>query len=301
MKFYHYAHHAFPLPQHHRFPLEKYTLLQSMVAESEIFPNEDVIPAPEATEAQLRLAHSAEYIAQIRDGTLPRNREREMGLPWSPELAKRVRHTVGATIMAGRSALEDGIACTGGGGTHHAQWGQPQGYCVFNDIIICSRVLQQDRLVSDILVIDCDVHQGNGTALIAAKDPSIFTFSIHCEKNFPARKAQSNLDIGLPINTEDHTYLQALKAGLEKALDSFTPELVIYLAGADPFVGDRLGKLSLTKAGLKQRDEYVLNLCNQNRWPTVITLAGGYGRNIQDTVDLYFQTVKIAKTVQARY
>ncbi len=272
-----------------------------MVADSKIFLSEDIIAAPEATEAQLRLAHSEEFIGQIRDGTLPKKLEREMGLPWSAALAKRVRHTVGSTIMAGRAALEEGIACTGGGGTHHAQWDRPQGYCLFNDIIICSRVLQQERLATDILVIDCDVHQGNGTALIAADDPSIFTFSIHCEKNFPARKAQSDFDIGLPVDTGDHVYLQALKAGLEKTLETFTPDLVIYLAGADPYVGDRLGKLALTKAGLKQRDEYILNLCKDNQWPTVVTLAGGYGRNIQDTVEIYYQTVKSAKTVQARY
>jgi acetoin utilization deacetylase AcuC-like enzyme len=224
-----------------------------------------------------------------------------MGLPWSAELAKRVRHTVGATILAGRIALEEGIACTGGGGTHHAQWSQPQGYCLFNDIITCSRVLQQERLTSDILVIDCDVHQGNGTALIAADDPSIFTFSIHCEKNFPARKAKSDLDIALPINTSDQIYLQALKSALEKVTETFRPDLVIYLAGADPFLGDRLGKLALSKAGLKQRDEYVLNLCRQNNWPTIVTLAGGYGRNINDTVDIYYQTVQCAKSAHSKW
>ena len=165
MKYYYYAHHSFPLPPTHRFPLEKYTLLQKRIEASKEFAKDDLIEAPEATEDQLRLAHSQSYIEQIRDGTLPRKLEREMGLPWSPELAKRVRHTVGATIQAGRSALEDGIACTGGGGTHHAQWDRPQGYCIFNDVIIAGRVLQQERLVSEILVIDCDVHQGNGTVV----------------------------------------------------------------------------------------------------------------------------------------
>ncbi|MEM9777655.1 MAG: histone deacetylase [Chloroflexota bacterium] len=301
MKFFHYAQHSFPLPDHHRFPQEKYTLLQQKVLDSQLFLSDEIIAAPEATEDQLLLAHSPEYIAHIRDGTLPRKLEREMGLPWSPELAKRVRHTVGATVLAGRAALEDGIACTGGGGTHHAQWDRPQGYCLFNDIVICSRILQQDRLVSEVLVIDCDVHQGNGTALIAANDPSIFTFSIHCEKNFPARKAKSDLDIGLPVDTGDSVYLQALKDGLESVLESFEPEMVIYLAGADPHHGDRLGKLALTDDGLKARDEYVLDLCATNRWPTVVTLAGGYGRDIKDTVRMYFQTVKIAKTTQASF
>lgn len=272
-----------------------------MVLDSQLFLSDEIIAAPEATEDQLRLAHSAEYIAQIQDGTLPRQLEREMGLPWSPELAKRVRHTVGATVLAGRAALEDGIACTGGGGTHHAQWDRPQGYCLFNDIIICSRVLQQDRLASEVLVIDCDVHQGNGTALITKNDPSIFTFSIHCEKNFPARKAQSDLDIGLPVGTEDKVYLQALKSGLEQVLDVFKPEMIIYLAGADPHHGDRLGRLALTDSGLKARDEYILDLCAANRWPTVVTLAGGYGRNIHDTVRIYFQTIKTAKAAQALF
>lgn len=301
MKFFYYAHHGFPLPTHHRFPQEKYTLLQKRLEESEDFPNEGLIPAPEATEDQLRLAHSADYIAQIRDGTLPAKLEREMGLPWSPQLAKRVRHTVGATILAGRTALDEGIACTGGGGTHHAQWDRPQGYCLFNDAIICSRVLQQERLVSDVLIIDCDVHQGNGTALIAANDPSIFTFSIHCEKNFPVRKAKSDLDIGLPVETEDKLYLQALKSGIDHILESFTPELVIYLAGADPYQGDRLGKLNLSMGGLKERDEYILGLCVKNRWPTVVTLAGGYGHDVNETVDIYFQSVKIARMKQAQY
>ncbi|MEM8857693.1 MAG: histone deacetylase [Chloroflexota bacterium] len=301
MKFFHYAQHGFPLPAHHRFPQEKYTLLQQMIWDSQLFLNDEIISAPEAKEDQLRLAHSAEYIAQIRDGTLPRQLEREMGLPWSSELAKRVRHTVGATILAGRAALEDGIACTGGGGTHHAQWDRPQGYCLFNDIIICSRVLQQDRLVGDVLVIDCDVHQGNGTALIAQNDPSIFTFSIHCEKNFPARKAKSDLDIGLPVDTGDEDYLVALRSGLEATLRIFEPELIIYLAGADPYHGDRLGKLALTSNGLKARDEFILDLCVKNNWPVVVTLAGGYGRKIQETVNLYFQTVKIAKTKQALF
>lgn len=272
-----------------------------MVVESGLFAKEDLIAAPEASEKQLKLSHSAQYIAQIRDGTLPKKLERQMGLPWSPELAKRVRHTVGATVSAGRAALEEGIACTGGGGTHHAQWDQPQGYCLFNDVIICSRVLQQERLISDVLVIDCDVHQGNGTALLAQNDPSIFTFSIHCGKNFPVRKAQSDMDIALPIGTQDKEYLHALESGLQQVLSSFQPELVIYLAGADPFFDDRLGKLALTKEGLKKRDEFVFNLCYQNQFPTVVTLAGGYGKDINNTVMIYFETVKKAQMVQVRY
>lgn len=294
MKFFYYDHHTFPLPDHHRFPQGKYNLLREALVRDRVIRPENMIPAREATREELLLAHAPHYIEEIENGTLPKKREREMGLPWSPELAKRVRHTVGATIEAGKIALEEGIAATGGGGTHHAQWDRPQGYCIYNDTVIAARVLQQARLVSEVLVIDCDVHQGNGTALITADDPSIFTFSIHCEKNFPVRKAQSDLDIGLANGVGDPLYLAALKKALATIEHRFEPELIIYLSGADAHEGDRLGKLRLTFEGLAQRDQVVLDYARQRKVPLLLTLAGGYGREIKNTVRIYQQTIKLA-------
>ena len=275
MKFYYYDHHSFPLPAHHRFPQEKYQLLREAIIQHKTIRPDEMIPAREATIDELRLAHAPAYISQIINGGLPRQREREMGLPWSPELAKRVRHTVGATVEAAKTALDEGVAATGGGGTHHAQWDRPQGYCVFNDTVIAARVLQQARLISDVAVIDCDVHQGNGTALITADEPSIFTFSIHCEKNFPVRKAQSDLDIGLDEGAGDHDYLAALAGGLEQVSQRIRPEIIFYLGGADPHIGDRLGRLTLTQTGLAERDKMVYQFVQKLGVPLVVTLAGG--------------------------
>ncbi|MDJ0754029.1 MAG: histone deacetylase [Ardenticatenaceae bacterium] len=289
MHTYYYDHLEFELPPHHRFPLEKYRLLRERLEQEQIVT---LRPAPRATTEDLLLAHSAAYIQQIQQGTLPRQYERELGLPWSPELAVRVFHTVGATIAAARRSIQDGLAATTGGGTHHAQYDRPQGFCIFNDAVIAARTLQRERLIQRALVVDCDVHQGNGTALITADDPTIYTFSIHCQDNFPARKARSDLDIGLPVACGDDAYLAALEEGLERALNEAKPDWVIYLAGADPHKGDRLGKLSLTKTGLRRRDELVFRRLKKAKRPIAVTMAGGYGKNIDDTVDIYLQTLK---------
>lgn len=299
MKFFYYDHYDFPLPDSHRFPKEKYTLLRESLLQQAIIERESMISAPRATKSQLLLGHSEAYIDQVQQLALPRKAERELGLPLTHELSRRVEHTVGATIEACMTALDEGIAATGGGGTHHAQWAWPQGYCIYNDAIIAARILQQRRLASEVLIVDCDVHQGNGTALIAQNDPSIFTFSIHCQQNFPARKAESDLDLPLPAGTGNSQYLDVLEAGLNKILTLFKPEFVIYLAGADPHENDRLGKLSLTFSGLSERDQLVFKQFTRRGIPLAVTLAGGYGKDIRETVSIYAQTLKIAAAEKA--
>jgi acetoin utilization deacetylase AcuC-like enzyme len=210
-------------------------------------------------------------------------------------MVERSRRSVGGTIEASRAAMRDGIAVNLAGGTHHAYPDHGEGFCVFNDIAVAARAMQVESLAGQIAIIDCDVHQGNGTAVIFAGDASVYTFSIHGEKNFPLDKETSDLDIALPDETGDEEFLQALQSGAEVALQSARPDLVYYLAGADPFSGDRLGRLSLTKEGLAARDQLVLGLCRRARLPVVVTMSGGYARQIEDTVDIHFQSVKIAR------
>jgi acetoin utilization deacetylase AcuC-like enzyme len=200
---------------------------------------------------------------------------------------------VGATLGASRAALKDAVGVSLGGGTHHAQFAEGQGYCLYNDTAVVARVIQSENRITRVAVVDCDVHQGNGTAQITHEDNSIFTFSIHGEKNFPFRKFPSNLDIGLADGTQDNEYLVALEIGLEQVL-AFAPEIVFFLAGADVHENDKLGRLSLTSAGIAQRDHLVLQTFVQQNIPVVVTMAGGYGRNIHETVAIQLQTIKIA-------
>ena len=205
-----------------------------------------------------------------------------------------MRHSVGATTAVCRLALQEGLALSLGGGTHHACRAEGQGFCLFNDVMVALRVMQAEGRLRRALVVDCDVHQGNGTADIARGDDSIFTFSIHGEKNFPYRKIPGDLDIGLPDKTGDEAYLAALRSGLQQALTLARPELVVYLAGADVYERDRLGRLSLTQAGIGARDQLVLTTCRQAGLPVAVTMAGGYGIEIQETVAIQFQTVQLA-------
>ncbi len=296
MKIFYYDQHTFPLPPNHRFPANKYALLRQRVMAAGLVPPENLLAAPAATDTQLSRAHTPDYIRRLEAGLLTSAEIRRIGLPWSPELVRRVRFTVGATIAAGRMALQDGIAVTLGGGTHHACRDHGQGFCLYNDTAVSARTLQAEGRVQRVLVVDCDVHQGNGTAEITTNDASIYTFSIHGEHNFPFRKIPGNLDIGLPDNTGDEEYLAALEPALIQALDESQAEIVYYLAGADPHINDRLGRLALSQEGLAARDRMVLQLCRQAGLPVVVLMAGGYGRSIAETVDLYLQTVTIAAT-----
>ncbi|MFC1961073.1 histone deacetylase [Chloroflexota bacterium] len=285
------------LPPGHRFPIQKYALLRQRVEESGLFPAEDIRVAIPATAAQLARAHDPAYIAKVKHGDLTLAEIRRLGFPWSPALWERARHTVGGTIGACRSALANGLAVNLAGGTHHAGREHGEGFCVFNDVAVAARVMQAEQLARRVLIVDCDVHQGNGTAAITNGDPAITTFSIHAEKNFPFRKIASDLDIGLDNGADDEEYLMMLEEGLWRILAQANADLVIFLAGVDPYAGDRLGLLNLTKNGLLARDRLVLTMCQEHGLPVAITMAGGYAPDSSTIADLHFQTVRLAGTL----
>ena len=296
MKVFHCDQFVYPLPPGHRFPAQKYALLHAQVAESLTPPV--VLRVPDAaSDEQLLRAHDAEYLAKVADGTLSEREVRRIGLPWSPELVERSRRSVGGTMEACRAALTDGIAISLSGGTHHAFADHGEGFCIFNDCAVTARTMQAEERVRRIVIIDCDVHQGNGTAAILADDPTVFTFSIHGAKNFPFHKERSDLDVELADRVDDATYLAALTAGMDAALAAARADLAIYLAGADPFVGDALGRLALSKAGLAERDRLVLDRCRRAGLPVAVVMAGGYARQIQDTVDIHLETVRLCIAV----
>ena len=264
-----------------------------MTAAGLVSPEGLIVPDP-ATDEQISRAHSADYLQRVKSGQLTVQEIRRIGLPWSPELVERARRSVGGTICACRAALLDGVSVNLAGGTHHASRDRGQGFCLFNDSIIAARTMQAEGRARRVVILDCDVHQGNGTAALAADDPTIFTFSIHNEQNFPLHKEPSDLDIGLDDGAGDEVYLEALEDGVQQALKLADADLVIYLAGADPYEGDLLGRFAMSKAGLAERDRMVFGFCRRAGIPVAITMAGGYSRRIQDTVDIHLQTVRIA-------
>jgi acetoin utilization deacetylase AcuC-like enzyme len=294
MKVYYSDRFILPLPEGHRFPIEKYTLLRQRVISNGIVAEGNALISPAVTPEQLMLAHSQEYVQRVFQGELSDKEVRRMGFPWSNGLVERSRRSVGGTIAACRSALEDGVSANLAGGTHHAYPDHGEGYCVFNDCAVAARTMQAEHRGRRVVILDCDVHQGNGTAAIFADDTSVFTFSIHGEKNFPFHKETSDLDIALPDGCQDDAYLEALRYGIEHSLESTKPDLAIYLAGADPFVDDRLGRLALSKLGLAERDRLVFSLCAQAGIPVAVTMSGGYARKVEDTVDIHFQTIQLA-------
>lgn len=294
MKAFYCDHFVLPLPEDHRFPMLKYSSLRERVAAAGIIPPDNLCVPDGATDEQLALVHTGEYLDKVKHGGLSKQEVRRIGFPWSPELVERSRRSVGGTISTGRTALESGRAVNLAGGTHHAFPDHGEGFCVFNDTAVAARTLQAEGLVDRVAILDCDVHQGNGTAACLAGDASIFTFSIHGAKNFPFRKFPSDLDISLPDGTEDEHYLQTLRNGLYMALKAAQADLAIYLAGADPFDGDRLGRLALSKAGLAERDRMVYAACERFGLPVATVMAGGYARDISDIVDIHFQTISIA-------
>jgi acetoin utilization deacetylase AcuC-like enzyme len=287
-------HFRLPLPQGHRFPVQKYALLRQRVAEAALVSPQEMRVPDAATDAQILRAHTPEYLRRVQRGELTKKEIRRMGFPWSPELVGRSRRSCGGTIEACRAALEDGLAVNLAGGTHHAFPDRGEGYCVFNDSAIAARAVQAEGLAKRVVILDCDVHQGNGTAAIFAGDPTVFTFSIHGARNFPFRKQASDLDVELDDGAGDAAYLEALGRGVSRALALANADLAIYLAGADPFAGDTLGRLALSKEGLAERDRLVLRYCQAAGVPVAATMAGGYARQVQDIVDVHFQTVQIA-------
>lgn len=256
-------------------------------------PCQLLVPDAATDEALLRV-HCAVYVAKVVSGQLSDREVRRIGLPWSPELVERSRRSVGGTVSACSAALDDGVAVSLSGGTHHAFADHGEGFCVFNDIAVAARAMQSEGRARQIVVLDCDVHQGNGTAAIFSGDPTVFTFSIHGAKNFPFHKERSDLDIELPDGADDEAYLEVLAQAARRALDLARADLAIYLAGADPFVGDTLGRLALTKAGLAARDRLVFDLCRRAGLPVAVVMGGGYARDIRDTVEIQLTTVKIA-------
>ncbi len=279
-----------PLPEGHRFPMEKYARLR---ADLETYSNLDLQVPAAATDAQLLRVHDADYLQRVVDGSLERDDVRRIGFPWSPELVERSRRSVGGTLAAVDAALEDGFAANLAGGTHHAFPGHGEGFCVFNDVAVAARNAQAGGRVERVAVVDLDVHQGNGTAAIFAGDPSVFTLSVHGAANYPFRKEEGDLDIALPDGASDETYLEAVDHGLGVTA-RFRPELILYVAGADPYVGDRLGRLSVSEEGLAERDHRVWRLAESLGVPVAVVMSGGYAPEIDDIVRIHAHTVRSA-------
>lgn len=290
-----------PLPPGHRFPMSKYRLLREAVERD--IPAIRVTEAPAASDGELALAHTPLWIQSVAEGLLSPQQEREIGFPWSPRMAERSRRSVGATIAAARAALNgEQVAANLAGGTHHAYADHGSGYCVFNDVAVAARLMQAEwhrhhRRLLRVIVVDLDVHQGNGTAAIFRDDPTVFTLSLHGAKNFPHRKEASDLDVDLPDGTGDAAYLDALDAALATAFDRLAdtpPGLAFYLAGADPHEDDRLGRLKLTRDGMAERDRRVLDALAARGIPVALSMAGGYGRDIATTVAIQRRTLELA-------
>ena len=268
-------------------------LRDKLVADASLI-DVQLLESDAASDEQILRVHTPEYLEKVKQGTLSEKEIRRLGFPWSPQLLERSRRSVGGTIAACRAALQEGIAANLAGGTHHAHPDYGSGYCVFNDAAVAARAMQAEDRARRILIVDCDVHQGDGTAAIFAGDPSVYTFSIHGAKNFPFHKKESDLDLALPDGTGDTAYLEALKAGLDKSLQSPPFDLAIFLAGADAYGDDRLGRLNLSKAGLCQRDRLVFERCRQAGVPVAVAMAGGYARQVEDTVEIHVQTIHLA-------
>jgi acetoin utilization deacetylase AcuC-like enzyme len=284
----------FPLPETHNFPLDKYHLLRARVVADGLVAEHELHEAEAVPWPWLEAVHDPELVARIRTGELTRREERGLGLPWSPELVERSRRSVAGTVAAARFAARAGIGMNLGGGTHHAGRSFARGYCVFNDVAIALSRLREDGLAARAIVVDCDVHQGDGTADLLGPDPDCFTLSLHGARNYPFQRIPSDLDVDIAAATGDDRYLEALREALDYALDLARPEFAFYLAGADPWEGDRLGRLALTKAGLRARDEYVVDRLRDAGAAVCIVLAGGYAEDVSDTVDIHAATVAVA-------
>ena len=291
-----------PLPEGHAFPMAKYRRLYERVRDHADRWGVTLHEPVSASDEALRRVHCPDYIERVRRGTLSPQEQRRIGFPWSEAMAKRARRTVGGTIAALEAALRgDGIAVNLAGGTHHAAYDRGGGYCIFNDAVVAARHVQAEGLARRLLIVDLDVHQGNGTAELAAGDDTLFAFSMHDAKNYPAIKPASDLDVPLPPGTDDARYLDLLALHLPRAMDAARPDAVLYLAGADPFVGDRLGQLALTKPGLAQRDRFVLDTCFRAGAPLSVAMAGGYAPEVDDIVDNHATTVMLAARARLRW
>lgn len=299
MKAFYADHFVLPLPQGHRFPMEKYSRLRDLVSSrSDI----ELLEAPPATDTQILYAHDPSYVIKVIEGKLSSQEQREIGFPWSAQMVERSRRSAGATVAAAKVAMQEGISGNLAGGTHHAYRDAGSGFCVFNDSAIAARTLQKEISANlKVAVIDLDVHQGNGTASILQNDDSIFTLSIHGENNFPFKKEKGDLDLGLADGCDDQTYLSSLSHCLDQLDSRFKANCLIFLAGADPHEGDRLGRLKISQDGMRQRDELVFQYALGRQLPIAFSMAGGYGKEIESTIDIHFQTINVALRFQKQY
>jgi acetoin utilization deacetylase AcuC-like enzyme len=295
-RIYYSPHYYADIGEGHVFPIRKFELARDVLIQEGTLTAEQLIePAPADIE-DLLLVHANDYISRLIAGELTAKEVRRLGLPWSMSLVRRSLHAISGTIMAAKSALNCGISSNLAGGTHHAYPDRGEGFCVLNDVAVAIRVLQRDSPVRRFLIIDCDVHQGDGTAFIFANDPDVFTFSMHGAKNYPLFKQTSSLDIELVDKTSDRTYLEMLSEALHRVA-VHNAEMIFYLAGADPFEGDKLGRLALTIGGLRKRDEMVLQFAREHDVPIVTTMSGGYAADIADTVEIHCNTIRAVKKV----
>ena len=279
--------------------MEKYSRLRDLVGS---VAKLELLEAPAASDTQLLYAHDPSYLLKVIEGKLSPEEQREIGFPWSEKMVERSRRSAGATIAAAKTAIGEGISGNLAGGTHHAYRNLGSGFCVFNDSAVAARTLQKEISPHlKIAIIDLDVHQGNGTASILHHDASIFTLSIHGENNFPFKKESSDLDLGLADGCDDQIYLQSLNQCLDKLDSRFKADFVIYLAGADPHEGDRLGRLKLSKTGMRLRDETIFQYALDKQIPLAFSMAGGYGKEIESTVEIHFQTIQTALHFQQQY
>ena len=289
-----------PLPEAHRFPMPKFKLLHDWLLAQEIIQPRQVYQPELPPRELIELVHTPEYVEAYCNGTLEYKAQRRIGLPWSEALVTRTCTAVGGTILTAKLALEYGFACNTAGGTHHAFPSYGSGFCIFNDLAIAARVLKREKLVDKILIVDLDVHQGDGTAWIFRDDPSVFTFSMHCEANFPSRKQTSDLDVPLPVGLDDDGYLQILARYLPDLLSQVKPDLVLYDAGIDTHVGDRLGKLALSDLGIYRREMMVLSICGAAGYPVAAVIGGGYAKDMQSLVERHSLLHQAASQVYRR-
>jgi len=295
LKAYYTHHFVLELPPGHRFPMAKYRLLYERVATEAKRLGIELAEPPRATDEDLLRAHSADYVRRVAAGSLSPTELRRIGFPWSQALVERSRRSNGATGAALEDAIRNGGAAVNlAGGTHHAFRDHGAGYCIFNDAVVAARRAQALGLARRVLIVDLDVHQGNGTAALCASDPTVFTFSMHAARNYPAVKFPGDLDVALPDGCPDARYLDALAHHLPLALERAQADAAIYLAGADPFAGDQLGWLALSKAGLAERDRHVFETLARARLPVAVTMGGGYAEDVDDIVDIHFATVRQA-------
>ena len=299
MKAFYSDHFVLPLPAGHRFPMEKYSRVRDLVSK---LPHLELLEAPPASDTQILFAHDPSYLLKVIEGKLSPAEQKEIGFPWSEKMVERSRRSAGATIAAAKTAIKEGVSGNLAGGTHHAYRNLGSGFCVFNDSAIAARTLQKEiHSKLKVAIIDLDVHQGNGTASILQNDSSIFTLSIHGENNFPFKKEFSDLDLGLADGCDDQTYLDALAQSLEQLNQRFKPDFLIYLAGADPHEGDRLGRLEISKEGMRLRDEAVFQYALGKQIPVAFSMAGGYGKDIGSTIEIHYQTIQTALDFQRQY